>query len=240
MIPSKNQKGICAERTNDGNYFCKFSFLLFFRIPVKICKRKLKLLIQFPTEVPEMDDLKNRILVNTIKVFNKKGLKLTMDDVAEQMGISKKTIYKYFNSKEEIFDQIVDYIFDGIKARENEILNEEGLSIDERTRKLLAAFPESFTAIDFAKLGDLKDKYPKIYKKMTRRLESGWEPTIELLEQGRKEGIYREDADLTIFKIMMDASIAKLFEADTLKKTKIKYVECLNQIVDILLQGITA
>lgn len=187
-----------------------------------------------------MDDLKNRILVNTIKVFNKKGLKLTMDDVAEQMGISKKTIYKYFNSKEEIFDQIVDYIFDGIKARENEILNEEGLSIDERTRKLLAAFPESFTAIDFAKLGDLKDKYPKIYKKMTRRLESGWEPTIELLEQGRKEGIYREDADLTIFKIMMDASIAKLFEADTLKKTKIKYVECLNQIVDILLQGITA
>ena len=174
-----------------------------------------------------MDDLKNRILVNTIKVFNKKGLKLTMDDVAEQMGISKKTIYKYFNSKEEIFDQIVDYIFDGIKARENEILNEEGLSIDERTRKLLAAFPESFTAIDFAKLGDLKDKYPKIYKKMTRRLESGWEPTIELLEQGRKEGIYREDADLTIFKIMMDASIAKLFEADTLKKTKIKYVECL-------------
>lgn len=187
-----------------------------------------------------MDELKNKILVNTIKVFNKKGLKLTMDDVALQMGISKKTIYKYFDSKEEIFDQIVDYIFDGIKTREKEILSEEGLSIDERTRKLLAAFPESFTAIDFAKLGDLKDKYPKIYKKMTRRLESGWEPTMELLEQGRKEGIYRKDADFTIFKIMMDASIAKLFETDTLKKTKIKYVDCLNQIVDILLLGITA
>ena len=43
-----------------------------------------------------------------------------------------------------------------------------------------------------------------------------------------------------IFKIMMDASIAKLFEADTLKKTKIKYIDCLNQIVDILLLGITA
>ena len=37
-----------------------------------------------------MDDLKNRILANTIKVFNKKGLKLTMDDVAEQMGISSR------------------------------------------------------------------------------------------------------------------------------------------------------
>ena len=187
-----------------------------------------------------MDDLSNKILVNTIKVFNKKGLKLTMDDIAEQMGISKKTIYKCFDSKEEIFDQIVDYIFDVIKAREKEILSEEGLSIEERTRKLLSAFPEGFTAIDFAKLGDLKDKYPKIYKKMTRRLESGWEPAMELLEQGRREGIYRADADFTIFKIMMDASIAKLFEDDTIKKTKIKYIDCLNQIVDILLTGIKA
>jgi hypothetical protein len=75
---------------------------------------------------------------------------------------------------------------------------------------------------------------------MTKRLESGWEPTMELLEEGRKEGIYRQDADFMIFKIMMDASIAKLFEADTLKKTKIKYIDCLNQIVDILLLGITA
>ena len=82
-----------------------------------------------------MDDLRNKILSNTIKVFNKKGLKLTMDDIAEQMGISKKTIYKYFDSKEDIFDQIVDYIFDGIKDREKEILNEEGLTIEERTRR---------------------------------------------------------------------------------------------------------
>ena len=185
-------------------------------------------------------DQKLAILRSTIKVFNKKGLKLTMDDIAEYMGISKKTIYKYFDSKEDIFDQIVDYIFDDIKRREKEILNEEGLTLEGRTRKLLAAFPESYTEIDFTKLGDLKDKYPKIYRKMTRRLESGWEPTIELLEQGRKEGLYRQDADFTIFKIMMDASVARFFEADTLRKNKISYVDALNQVVDILLTGIKA
>ncbi len=187
-----------------------------------------------------MDNLRTKIILSTIKVFNRKGLKLTMDDVAEQMGISKKTIYKCFESKEEIFSQIVDYVFDGIKKREQEILDEEGLTLEERTRKLLSAFPESFSTIDFSKLGDLKDKYPKIYKKMNRRLESGWEPTIELLEKGKEEGIYRKDADLTIFKIMMDASIASFFEGDALKKSKIKYVDALNQIVEILLEGIKA
>lgn len=187
-----------------------------------------------------MDDLKRKIIVNTIKVFNKKGLKLTMDDVADQMGISKKTIYKYFDSKEELFDNIVDFVFDGIKQREREILSEDGLTIEERTRKLLAAFPESFTAIDFTKLGDLNAKYPKIYKKMNKRLQSGWEPTIELLEQGKQEGVFRADADLTVFKIMMDAAVARFFADDIIKKNKIKYVDALNQVVDILLTGIRA
>ena len=185
-------------------------------------------------------DQKINILKNTIKVFNKKGLKLTMDDVAEYMGISKKTIYKYFDSKEDIFDKIVDYIFDGIKRREKEILAEEGLTLEEMTRKLLAAFPESYTEIDFTKLGDLKEKYPKIYKKLTKRLESGWEPTMKLLEQGREEGLYRKDADFTIFKIMMDSSVARFFETDTLRKSGISYVDALNQVVDILLTGIKA
>lgn len=185
-------------------------------------------------------DQKIKILRSTIKVFNIKGLKLTMDDIAEYMGISKKTIYKYYDSKEEIFDQIVDYVFDDIKRREQEILDEEGLSLEERVRKLLAAFPERFTEVDFAKLGDLKDKYPKIHKKLKKRLESGWEPTLELLEQGKKEGIYREDANFQIFKVMMDASIERFFETDALKKSKISYVEALNQVVDILLTGIKA
>ncbi|MBR6960268.1 MAG: TetR/AcrR family transcriptional regulator, partial [Clostridiales bacterium] len=111
-------------------------------------------------------DMKSKILRNTITVFNKKGLKLTMDDIAEQMGISKKTIYKHYKSKEEIFDQIVDYVFDDIKRKEQEILNEEGLCLEERVRKLLAAFPERFTEVDFSKLGDLKEKYPKTYRKL--------------------------------------------------------------------------
>ena len=54
-------------------------------------------------------NIRTDILKNTIKVFNKKGLKLTMDDVAGYMGISKKTIYKCYDSKEEIFGEIVDY-----------------------------------------------------------------------------------------------------------------------------------
>ena len=46
-------------------------------------------------------ELRKTILNGTMEVFNPKGLKLTMDDIAKQLGISKKTIYKVFNDKEE-------------------------------------------------------------------------------------------------------------------------------------------
>ena len=69
-----------------------------------------------------LTEIREKILKGTILVFNKKGLKLTMDDVADELKISKKTIYKEFSSKDEIFETMVDYVFDNIKVREEEIL----------------------------------------------------------------------------------------------------------------------
>ena len=185
-----------------------------------------------------MTEIREKILKGTIQVFNKKGLKLTMDDVADELKISKKTIYKEFSSKDEIFETMVDYVFDNIKKREKEILNSDGYSTIEKIRLFLSAMPESYRNINFQELHPLKDKYPKVYKKLQKRLETGWEPAFKLLEQGKQEGIIREDADLKIFKIMMEASLERFFEKDVMKGSGRKYNDYLNEVVDILLIGI--
>lgn len=186
-----------------------------------------------------ISEIREKILKGTIQVFNKKGLKLTMDDVADELKISKKTIYKEFSSKEEMFETMADYVFDNIKVREEEILNCSEYSTEEKIRKLLSAMPESYRNINFQELYSLKDKFPKVYKKLQKRMETGWEPTLMLLEQGKKEGIIREDADLKIFKIMMEASLERFFEKDVLKGSHKKYNDYLNEVVDILLTGIS-
>jgi len=63
-------------------------------------------------------ELRENILESTLQIFNQKGLKFTMDDIAKEMGISKKTIYTVFKDKEELFLAVGDYIFDSIKASE--------------------------------------------------------------------------------------------------------------------------
>ena len=185
-------------------------------------------------------EIREKILKGTIQVFNKKGLKLTMDDVADELKISKKTIYKEFSSKDEIFETMVDYVFDNIKIREKEILGSSEYSTIEKIRLFLAAMPEGYRNINFQELHPLKEKYPKVYKKLQKRLETGWEPAFELLEKGKQEGVIREDVDFKIFKIMMEASLERFFEKDVMKGSGRKYNDYLNEVVDILLCGITA
>ena len=150
-------------------------------------------------------ELREMILEGTIKAFNEKGLKFTMDDVAKILGISKKTIYTVFRDKESMFFTMVDYMFDSIKESERQILADEGLTTLEKIRKILAVIPEGYRDIDFRHLYLLKDKYPAIYAQVENRLENGWETTIALIEQGIEEGVIRP-VKIPIVKMMLEAA----------------------------------
>ena len=111
-------------------------------------------------------ELRESILEGTLKAFNQKGLKFTMDDLAGILGMSKKTIYTVFRDKESLFLAMVDYLFDSIKESERQGLENEKLSTLEKIRAVLGVLPESYREVDFRQLYLLREKYPNIYKHM--------------------------------------------------------------------------
>lgn len=183
-------------------------------------------------------ELREKILMSTMEVFNNKGLKFTMDDIAKNISISKKTIYKVFNDKEEMFLELVDYLFDGIKDAEMQVANDPSLSTLDKIRKILGVMPNSYMDIDFRQLYMLRDKYPKIYEKVEERLENGWELTISLIEQGMKEGVVRP-VKIPVLKMMFEASLEQFFRRDVLISNKMTYQDGLTEVVDIIIDGIT-
>ncbi len=183
-------------------------------------------------------ELKEAILEGTIQAFNEKGLKFTMDDVAKVLGMSKKTIYKVFRDKESMFYAMVDYMFDSIKESEQAILEDENMTTIEKVRKILGVMPEGYKDVDFGQLYSLKDKYPAIYKQVEIRLETGWETTIALIEQGIQEGVIRE-VNIPIVKMMLEASLEQFFQRDILIQNHISYMEALDEVVGIIVDGIS-
>lgn len=182
-------------------------------------------------------DLRETILEGTIQVFNEKGLKFTLDDIAELLKISKKTIYKVFKDKEDLFLAMVDYMFDSIKDSERKVLEDESLSTVEKIHKILGVMPEGYKDVDFRQLYLLKGKYPRIYKQVELRLETGWEMTIELIERGIEEGCIIP-IKIPVLKMMLEASLEQFFQRDILIRNEISYTDALNEVVNILMEGI--
>lgn len=180
---------------------------------------------------------REEILEGTLQVFNQKGLKFTMDDVARILQISKKTIYTVFHDKEELFLAMVDYLFDCIKESEQQVLEDKGLSTMEKIRTILGVMPEGYKDVDFRQLYLLKDKYPAIYRQVEKRLETGWEATIALIEQGIEEGVVRQ-IQIPILKLMLEAALEQFFQRDILIQHQISYQQALDEVVTILVDGI--
>ena len=180
---------------------------------------------------------KEKILEATIKVFNRKGLKFTMDDIASELSMSKKTIYTVFRDKESMFFAMVDYCFDKIKESESEILSDDSLSTVEKIRGVLAVLPSGYKDVDFRQLYTLKDKYPNTYSRVEERLETGWGKTIALINQGIEEGSIRP-VNVNLLKSMLEATIEQFFQRDILIRNQISYAEALEEVVNILVDGI--
>lgn len=181
--------------------------------------------------------IREQILEATILVFNKKGMKFTMDDIARELGMSKKTIYTVFADKQELVYDMVDYCFDSIKESEQKVMKNAGLSTLEKIQAILGVLPDGYKEIDFSQLYILRDKYPRIYTRVEERLESGWDATMELLQRGMNEGVVRK-VDTALVKVMFEATLEQFFRRDVLVKNGITYSDALAQVVDIICNGI--
>lgn len=182
-------------------------------------------------------DAKETILLGTMEAFHEKGLKFTMDDVAKKLNISKKTLYKVFDNKEDLFLAMVDYLFDSIKESKLQVLAREDINTVDKIRMILSVMPESYANLDFRTLYQLKEKYPSIYEQVERRLENGWEETLSLMEQGMQEGVIRT-VPLCLVKLMMEAALEQFFQRDILVQNGLSYQEALSHVVEILVDGI--
>ena len=180
---------------------------------------------------------KEKILQATIQAFNQKGLKFTMYYISSILSMSNKTIYKIFKYKNNLFMEMVYYLFYTIKESESEIIEDNTLSTIEKIRRILGVMPESYKDIDLRQLYMLKVKFPEIYRHVEERLENGWETTIKLLEQGIEEEVIRP-VNVLMFKMMMEASIEQFFQRDILIRAGMTYIQGLDEIVGILLDGV--
>ncbi len=180
--------------------------------------------------------LREQIVAAAIELYFDQGLRFTMQAVAEAMHMSKKTIYTVYPSKEALLLDMVDSLFSSIHRRKQEV-SDTARPIEARIQSVIVAMPEEYAALDFRQLDVLDEKYPAVARRVREHLETGWEPTIALLEEGMAQGRIRR-VPIPILRRMITASIESLLSAQATQETGASYGETLDSMIDIIMNGI--
>lgn len=186
-----------------------------------------------------MNETKKKCILQTIALCNSQGLDFTMSQLATQLGMSKKTLYLLFESKEALLLETVDFMFDAVKASEAQLLARQDLPLPEKVRRLVVILPDSYKTLDWNRLQGVEEKYPAVYCRIRQRLESGWEPTLELLRQGIAEGVLRPFSP-GLLRIIVEGAMEHFLSSDALQRENLAYVQALDGMMDLLMDGITA
>lgn len=181
-------------------------------------------------------ELKQSIIETAIMLFAREGLHFTMQEIAAEMHIAKKTIYTVFPSKESLLCAMLDEGFSSIHADKKKII-ESDMDLIDKIRTVMIAMPDQYQLLDFRKLNDLHEKYPAAYERLIMHLEEDWDPVIRLLETAASEGRIRP-VSIPLFRMIFTSSLESFLFTDTLSREKISYQQALHELMDILISGI--
>jgi len=177
------------------------------------------------------------IVKATIAEFADKGIRFTMDDVARHMRISKRTLYSHIRSKEKLIEDIIELTFGSIKEQEQMILNDSGLDVVEKLKKVLCIMPNCIESIDYRRIHEIKEFYPGLYERIEYHLSTGWDNTLYLIQEGIDQGRLRKVKPVMLRQLFLGIFI-KLLDKDFLAENSTSYQEAVEELVDIVLCGI--
>lgn len=141
--------------------------------------------------------MKDKIISKASEMFLKLGFKsITMDDIAGEMCISKKTIYKYFCNKEILIEESTATIHKEVHQIIDTIIKQNHNAIEENF-EIRKMFKEMFKSSDTSPIYQLKKHYPEIYEKvMSREINECNSAFEQNIRKGIQQGLYRENINI--------------------------------------------
>lgn len=147
-----------------------------------------------PLNKERVDDpyIKDAWIKELATLYLQHGLgKFTMDKIAKKLNISKATLYKYFSSKDEIIDAVVQYKTKEIIAFEA-LLGDDNIDFSERFFDIIKTASILLAEISGQFLHDTKVKHPELFHKMDAFSDRALYAAEKFYQQGIEMGVLND------------------------------------------------
>ncbi len=143
----------------------------------------------------------NNLLEKVSNLYNRYGIRsITMDDVAQKLAISKKTLYKLFSDKSDLVEQVLLFELSNKRPNPGDLKNRNAIEDLFWVNKMIN---QTISDTNPSKEFDLQKYYPEIYKKIHDiKTKNIMKSMLANLRKGKKEELYRNDLDEDIIARM--------------------------------------
>jgi len=178
------------------------------------------------------------IVERAFESFMHEGPKnFTIESLASDLGMSKKTIYKYFPTKDFLIDKIYEFFTDSIKKKFQSIANSDEnpvIKFNLVTNYLL----KKIMHIPSRTIMEVKIRHPRIWKKMEQfRLENIM-LIAEFFKDAQKQGLAKSEIDMDKAAIIFINLVNRTFQPEFFIENNIAPVDAIKLFMKIITEGI--
>jgi AcrR family transcriptional regulator len=166
-------------------------------------------------------------------------VRVTADDIAAEVGISKATLYKVFRGKEEILSAFIRGLMAEIGGRVDALIGDESLGFVERLARLFAFVGDRISRFGPLFVRDLQRAAPAVWKEVEDfRREKLLANFKTILAAGHKQGLFRGDIDMNLLMEMFLRLVEDFVNPAEILRSGRSPAETFESVIKVFFQGI--
>lgn len=191
---------------------------------------------------PKMNqEERDKIVEEAMKLFMRFGIKsVSMDDIARDLGMSKKTLYLYINDKEELVNTAVGTFIEGHKLSCDMCLT-SGENPVQQMLNLAHQVAITMRDVHSSLIYDLQKYYPQSWKVFEEfRSKHIYEEVMRNMKEGKSTGWYREDLDEMIVARLYIKLIESISDTELFPLSRFRFRDLVHQAMFYHLNGVVS
>lgn len=187
------------------------------------------------------EPLKERILSSAREQFLDRGYRnTTMDGIARRAGMSKRTLYENFPSKNAIATEVVENELEVFSSRTRAIIN-SGADPLEKLRNLSRFVMElPYPGLTPVALIDLQRELPDLWARVRSVEEQIVSEIRMVIDEGKEKGVFKEGMDTNVTIAALKGTLVTTMAPDFLLGTSLSLEEVYSTILELIADGICA
>ena len=191
-------------------------------------------------EKTKEEKLRRRVVQEADSMFFSTGFSsVTMDDLAGRLGMSKKTLYRLFKSKEDLLRAVMLQIVSEVEATTDAVFEDQSLSFPEKLQRVFSLIGFYVMRLRQPVLDDIRRSAMDVWEEFDAwRQKRVLGKFGGLIRQGIAEGFIRKDLDPQLLTTIYATLIRQVMNPETLARLPHSAGQTLATLLTVFFQGI--